>query len=345
MRLLAFLALNTQWKGANQWQCRYFLCLHDFFDFEKPSRPSASADDAFACILCACIHYFLCTKQHSIESAVVCYAIIIISQWVVVPCFAAPPGICICIFPCSSSTSSSNIARSLSALLSRMTTQIYRRYLSCHVCSHETTTQRPYIFECIYRLRRCSLRRVSSSLSSWLPTLTTILLLGWQDRLSPTTYHLTTRRMTLTDSTMQLNSPLATTHEERRSSNQTWAWSLFNFNRCNKIILGIIVGTTLFFCVVAGLSSSALTKNSNSNNNMVVESFNGAAFQRDGQPTPAPTSTKSSKSKSGKTSSCIPNGPNGQNPTGDCTKCCGVCEDEIAEAYCSSDGGFCRCGN
>ena len=129
--------------------------------------------------------------------------------------------------------------------------------------------------------------------------------------------------------------------EERRSSNQTWAWSLFNFNfnRCNKIILGSIVGTTLFFCIVAGLSSSALTNNSN--NNMVVESFNGAAFQRDSRPpTPAPTSAKSSKSKSGK-SECIPN-IGGGNPTDDCDNCCGIAPTDL-EAFCDQKNDIYYC--
>ena len=56
------------------------------------------------------------------------------------------------------------------------------------------------------------------SITSWIPTLTTLLLLGWQGRLSPTTYHLTTRRTTLKASKMQLNSPSAMTLLKMKSS-------------------------------------------------------------------------------------------------------------------------------
>ena len=108
--------------------------------------------------------------------------------------------------------------------------------------------------------------------------------------------------------------------EERRTSNQTSSWSLFNFNfiRCNKIILGSGIGVVLLL-FVTWISSAALTS---SNNSMVVESFNGAAaFEPDSEPTPAPTSAKASKSKSGK-SECVVGIPNDGSVPTTCDECC-----------------------
>lgn len=141
--------------------------------------------------------------------------------------------------------------------------------------------------------------------------------------------------------------------EERRTSNQTSSWSLFNFNfiRCNKIILGSGIGVVLLL-FVTWISSAALTSSNNSN--MVVESFNGAAFESDSSPTPAPTSAKSGKTKSGKTScipnynrdTCIRNTACPGDPTDDCTKCCGDCPFDLQTPECNDRQGdlTCSCG-
>ena len=127
--------------------------------------------------------------------------------------------------------------------------------------------------------------------------------------------------------------------QEHCTSNQTGG--LFNFIRCNKIILGSGIGVVLLL-FVTWISSAALTSSNNSN--MVVESFNGAAFEPDSEPTPAPTSAKSGKTKSGK-SECVPNynpdtctefGACPGNPTDNCDNdnCCGDCPYEYQAPTC-----------
>ena len=141
--------------------------------------------------------------------------------------------------------------------------------------------------------------------------------------------------------------------QEHCTSNQTGG--LFNFIRCNKIILGSGIGVVLLL-FVTWISSAALTSSNNSN--MVVESFNGAAFGPDSSPTSGPTSAKSGKTKSGKSSSCsgvpyynpdtcIYSGVCPGNPTDDCTKCCGDCPYDYQTPECNDDGRdlACYCEN
>ena len=137
--------------------------------------------------------------------------------------------------------------------------------------------------------------------------------------------------------------------QEHCTSNQTGG--LFNFIRCNKIILGSVIGVVLLL-FVTWISSAALTSSNNSN--MVVESFNGAAFGPDSSPTSGPTSAKSGKTKSGKTScipnynrdTCIRNTACPGDPTDDCTKCCGDCPFDLQTPECNDRQGdlTCSCG-
>ena len=105
--------------------------------------------------------------------------------------------------------------------------------------------------------------------------------------------------------------------EERRSSNQTSSssWSLFNFIRCNKIILGSGIGVVLLL-FVTWISSAALTSSSNSS--MVVESFNGSAG-----------AAKASKAPTAKASK-VPKSSNAPNP------CMRWCWDTSQRRYSSS---------
>ena len=120
----------------------------------------------------------------------------------------------------------------------------------------------------------------------------------------------------------------APVEQEHRSSNQTRGL----FNRCNIMMMILLVAAIVFLCGVTGLSSAVLT----SSNNMVVETFNGV-----------PGNAKASKAptaKATKAPGCTPNtfvSPGNPAKDGNCLNCC-ECPDGW-DSVCSSGTALCEC--